>query len=657
LTTTNFAYTGALQTFTVPSDVTSIDVVVKGAQGGNGFYQPTTITILGGQGCTVTGTISVIPNEILSIYVGGQPGNQVAGYNGGGNGVTNGTGTWGGGGGGASDIRRGSTLAGRLVVAGGGGGSTTNTGVIGGTGGLNGGLGGGTNGGSGGTQTAGGAGGTAGSQTVGSPGVLGIGGDSGIGSGNLRPGGGGGGYYGGGGGGGTNTGSGGGGSSLVPAGGSATTGGVTGNGSVSLTYVGNPPPVVETQPNYRNAVGTQCPPLMTSMDGLVQFGVCIDGDYSLTAIQRNVYTGAMTTNDMNANAAAISSGLVPLNATEDSNASHYAYAGARDDRDRNYIVGNSLASVPHMLRSAANSITSWVNIPWPYPGMADTGGGSTYQIFNRLSTGELIFHIDQRPSAGEARGKDNYAFILPLGSDTWQPLISGQTPVGMFASAALSAPDRVYLTGCFVEYFPHRDRVWVSGVWRDDWTQVTTQRRPWLIYNDTVTNSATWKAYDGSPQTMPLTSANCGYATETGATVPQTHGTYCPYQSGQLVVDWKGWPHMLMKVDSTTTTWHYWWNGSVWNSEQCATQSYPNIALKPDGQIAMYREFANRIQFNPVTGSAYTFTCGNAVPGNFDFPFADPIQQQRYGYTHLMIPDAFGNPEVCTFGDAVRIST
>ncbi len=114
----------------------------------------------------MTATLTVVPGEILNVFVGGQGGAGAAGglggFNGGGAGGT-GTSFFGGGGGGASDIRRGGiALSNRVVVAGGGGGGAF-TGV--------GGAGGGTTGGAGtasppnvtaaggGTQSAGGAGG------------------------------------------------------------------------------------------------------------------------------------------------------------------------------------------------------------------------------------------------------------------------------------------------------------------------------------------------------------------------------------------------------------------------------------------------------------------------------------------------------------------
>jgi hypothetical protein len=217
-----FAYTGASDTFVVPSSVTAVSVSAFGAQGrGNAP---------GGLGGSVTAILPVVPGETLIIVVGGAPvfsgglGPYLRGFNGGGRGGGSLT-RFADPGGGASDIRRGgSALGDRVVVAGGGGGTGTGSTATGGGGGGPVGMPGSPTspqaGGGGGTQTAGGAGGTG---VVGFPitdgtdGSLGVGGDGGVFPATVvlttAGGGGGGGYYGGGGG--SSGGGGGGGSSFV----------------------------------------------------------------------------------------------------------------------------------------------------------------------------------------------------------------------------------------------------------------------------------------------------------------------------------------------------------------------------------------------------------------------------------------------------------
>lgn len=235
-----FAYTGAAQTWVVPTGVTSVVLDVAGASDGSHK----------GKGGRVQTTLTTTPGETLQINVGGAGSGQTGGWNGGANGGS--VSFTGAGGGGATDIRQGgTTLSDRVVVAGGGGGAN-GAGIGSGGGGTTGQAGGNADtlptGGGGGTPSAGGAGGTAESGasngTSGSLAVGGAGGDNAAGSGNSAGGGGGGGYYGGGGGGGSagpsgGDAGGGGGSSYAGAGTSATThtqGYQSGNGYVSISY-------------------------------------------------------------------------------------------------------------------------------------------------------------------------------------------------------------------------------------------------------------------------------------------------------------------------------------------------------------------------------------------------------------------------------------
>ena len=273
--TQSFIYTGAMQTWTVPAGVTSINIESFGAQGGSGAdANNSTSGGAGGKGSKASGTLSVTPGQVLNIFVGGNGTISTAGFNGGGLGGSVNA----GGGGGASDIRYpGNSIADRLIVAaGGGGGGRTGSnlyGVLVGIGGNGGnGDGNGINGTSSPVSESGYAGGgfgasgaTGGLKGIGCPGylgtdgiygIIGIGGNGGGGqkccsTGAPNGGGGGGGYLGGGGGGGgsagntscqgNDKGSGGGG-----AGGTSYFGGVangamsagvqTGNGKIVISY-------------------------------------------------------------------------------------------------------------------------------------------------------------------------------------------------------------------------------------------------------------------------------------------------------------------------------------------------------------------------------------------------------------------------------------
>lgn len=232
-----FGYTGAPQSFIVPSNVTSISIECYGAKGWSGSHP-------GGEGGYTFGTLDVEEGEEFWLYVGGQGTVATGGYNpmgggwnGGGDGQSNGSGNSVGGGGGASDVRTvyssnpldSTSLLSRIIVAGGGGGATNNTSSRGGDGGGAVGEDGGQHNsnhyGRGGSQTSGGS----------SGGGFGYGGS---GTGSMTPwnGGGGGGWYGGG----TSTAhSGGGGGSSYIGGvlnGTMTQGGQNGDGQIIISY-------------------------------------------------------------------------------------------------------------------------------------------------------------------------------------------------------------------------------------------------------------------------------------------------------------------------------------------------------------------------------------------------------------------------------------
>jgi gliding motility-associated-like protein len=293
-TTVTFNYTGAAQTWTVPLCVTSIQVDVRGADGGGGT---------GGNGAKVThNNIPVTPGQVLQINVGGSGTLSAGGWNGGGLGYA-GNGSSGGGGG-ASDIRTTPyALANRIIVAGGGGGMGGGSPTVGagGAGGCATGVAGTpspyqTSGGTGGTQVAGGLGGPpwAGGGLWGQNGALGIGGNGGFWN-TASGGGGGGGYYGGGGGGsdgcctGANGGAGGGGgSSFTPAGGVCTQNSNNGPGLVTITYTPGLPPITA------NNTGPYCEGTnisLTASNGATNYNWTGPNAYNQLSTQNPIITG------------------------------------------------------------------------------------------------------------------------------------------------------------------------------------------------------------------------------------------------------------------------------------------------------------------------------------------------------------------------------
>ncbi len=122
--TTVFNYTGAEQTYAVPSDITSVTITAVGAAGQVGAAGGATAGAAG-TAAMATSAVGVTPGATLFVEVGGT--GAQGGFNGGAAGNAAGT-TAGGRGGGASDVRTiirtnvALTLGSRLVVAGGGGG-------------------------------------------------------------------------------------------------------------------------------------------------------------------------------------------------------------------------------------------------------------------------------------------------------------------------------------------------------------------------------------------------------------------------------------------------------------------------------------------------------------------------------------------------------
>ncbi|HPS31201.1 MAG TPA: MBG domain-containing protein, partial [bacterium] len=247
-----FNYTGAVQTWTVPAGITSIEIEAWGAQGGGGSSGFGT----GGNGGYAKGTVSVTSGQVIYIYVGQQgfqSYNQIA-FNGGGSGsIVSWDAAAGDGytGGGASHVAKrtgtlqnlSSYISDIIVVAAGGGGAGGASGSWNSP--ANGGNGGGTTGTDGATVDVVRTGGGGGSQAAGGSSVdansasgFGIGASGSLSTDDAIQGGGGGGGYYGGGAGSHSGGGGGGGSSYIGGvtGGTTTAGLRIGNGQVKITY-------------------------------------------------------------------------------------------------------------------------------------------------------------------------------------------------------------------------------------------------------------------------------------------------------------------------------------------------------------------------------------------------------------------------------------
>ncbi len=126
-----FDYTGSVQQFTVPDNVT--EITIEAAAGAGGGLSSDAIDNRGGsnggKAGRVTATFDVTPGEVLDVYVGGAGGREgsggsgVGGWPNGGAGLSDGSGSFSAGGGGASFVvPLGASLPDALIVAGAGGG-------------------------------------------------------------------------------------------------------------------------------------------------------------------------------------------------------------------------------------------------------------------------------------------------------------------------------------------------------------------------------------------------------------------------------------------------------------------------------------------------------------------------------------------------------
>lgn len=120
-TVERFGYTGGIQTWTAPLDVTSVDVAVIGAAGGYGSLDTSATP---GGGAVIVGNLTVTPGQTYYLMVGGQSLNRIPAYGNGGYGGAGNVGN-GGAGGGMSGIFSTATTdqANSIIIAAGGGGT------------------------------------------------------------------------------------------------------------------------------------------------------------------------------------------------------------------------------------------------------------------------------------------------------------------------------------------------------------------------------------------------------------------------------------------------------------------------------------------------------------------------------------------------------
>ena len=435
-----FSYTGAMQSWTVPNGLTSVNIDASGAVGGNGQ------TGTGGNGGRIQTTLSVSSGQTLNIFVGGRGGNlnNVGGYNGGGIATGSSYSTYIGGGGGASDIRIGGTaLSNRVVVAGGGGaggynGCTDNGGAGGGLVGVAANIGCATTAAGGGTQSAGGVGATYSGYTSGSNGTSGIGGDGSPSNGGA---GGGGGYWGGGGG--CWTGGGGGSSYSSGTNTTHTQGTSSGDGIVIITY---------------NA--TQSTPVITQTSGLASGSTFPNGVTTNTFRATDSYgnttncTFTVTVTDVtpptisgcpsNMSVACAGSVVTFTNPTVTDNCGSFSTSGSvtftYTGVIQNWTVPNGVNSLSITAKGAAGGYASGAT-PGYGASMSGTFSVTSGQVFSIL--------VGQTPGLYSGMPGGGGGTFVALGSNyiTATPLIVAGGGGGAYSGTGVGAPTTTSGTG------------------------------------------------------------------------------------------------------------------------------------------------------------------------------------------------------------------
>lgn len=401
--------------------------------------------------------------------------------------------------------------------------------------------------------------------------------------------------------------------------------------------------------SWQNGHGNQHPVLMTNMAGTFQYGVSVRlVDRHLTMFKRNLATNAYIYYELSGNATALADGITPLTDFD----VHRGGAVGVDNQDRVHLLGNMIHGKPHYLRSAAGDITTWTSIPWPWTNFSPTDQLCTYNVFERLSDGRLIYFLSQRSDAVDLRGDIYWGMILPNGADIWQPLVGTD---GHFAAADMVPPageaERVYVYHVIVEPRSGVDRVHVWGNFIYTVSDNTSIKDYWYIYTDNIDNPAAWKRLDGTTQNFPIKSNN----TVGTAAIIGSQPTYSANPSPMFDIDSSGYPHCLLQEGETGVRRHCWWNGTTWLSEIANTGSvYPSVFHHRNG-VLMYRNFGDRIYVTSIMAGGPAFRIGGTVDdpaGNWLCPLPDPIQL-RNGVFSLMIPDG-NTPLVYDFGGHAR---
>ncbi len=273
-------------------------------------------------------------------------------------------------------------------------------------------------------------------------------------------------------------------------------------------------------------------------------------------------------------ATAIAALDLPMRGQTSGTDSHYVLAIGVDEQERLHVVGNTHAQAQNYIRS--NSLTGGT---WPptwteatkttlYP--SSTGvDRTTYNYFNRLADGTLLWCHDQQDSTSNTRGRDILGWYLPPGAGTtWQPMLGGtQTEIITSGGGTPGAnADRAYCAGLTVTpagwVEDWEERIHLFGIWRTGDTDPNTQKDPFYLWcrASALGGTTGWNTINADVQPMPIkwdsTTDNrvaTSYIDELVAGVPQNTIPVSRNFGWGVAIDRSGYPSVILQNGGTDT--------------------------------------------------------------------------------------------------------
>lgn len=332
-------------------------------------------------------------------------------------------------------------------------------------------------------------------------------------------------------------------------------------------------------PNVRNGSTAGNPHHMESADGTYVFGVVVRvSDMGLTGFLYNtgddpLDPASYALTDLSANPTVVAAlgltdpgnGVSGITVEDD----HFMVAAGLDDQNRAWLAGNGHADPQRVcfsdVAAGQPDLTTWNTLTYAsMPWAASGANAHTYNRFDHLPTGELLWLFDQQESSLVSRGRDILGYYLPLGrsianiqaggtagwrpicddtgSGTWTGLAGtsrgeliasdnvGDSPAGVGGGADPGPANRAYISDLCVERRPASPSGWrlhVAFVFRTADTFAQSSQSPGYAYTDVIGTGSLddWRNADGDAVPMPLHWDNRALFAIPGAP-PRTGGAY-----------------------------------------------------------------------------------------------------------------------------------